>query len=275
MSSDLEARVRRANPMTRQDQLDQIFGEEASRRLLRVIHQRRVGRMTETIKDQTQSGPVPTPEPRGRRGWLVAAAAAAVTALLAGSVLIVTAVAGPDSAAPPAGTEPVAVVDSAYEALNAGDVDGWMAHFTADHFENPPLVAGLHDVLAAAGHRKETLEPCRPIGEEQVECTVRDVNDFHGAAGITITLRERFTVNEDARISATDTTVISFTQPGYYTFTQTFWSWMEDAHPEIHAENRPVLVAHWPEEPEQIRVALEYLDEFLAQSDLYPITDGS
>jgi hypothetical protein len=129
--------------------------------------------------------------------------------------------------------EPVAVIDSAYEALNAGDVDGWMAHYTADHFENPLLVASLHDVLAAAGQRKEMLEPCRPIGEEQVECTVRDVNDFHGAAGITITLRERFTVNEDGRISATDTTVISFTQPGYYTFTQTFWSWMEDAHPRF------------------------------------------
>lgn len=206
---------------------------------------------------------------------MIAAATAAVTALLAGSVLIVTAVAGPDSAAPPAGMEPVAVIDSAYEALNAGDVDGWMAHYTADHFENPLLVASLHDVLAAAGQRKEMLEPCRPIGEEQVECTVRDVNDFHGAAGITITLRERFTVNEDGRISATDTTVISFTQPGYYTFTQTFWSWMEDAHPEVHAENRPVIVTHWPKEPEQIRVGLEYLDEFLAQSDLYPITDGS
>jgi hypothetical protein len=272
MTPDLETRVRRANPMTRQDQLDQIFGEEASGRLLRDIHHRKVGRMTEATKERTRTTPPPT---RRRWGWLIAAATAAVTALLAGSVLIVTAVAGPDSAAPPAGMEPVAVIDSAYEALNAGDVDGWMAHYTADHFENPLLVASLHDVLAAAGQRKEMLEPCRPIGEEQVECTVRDVNDFHGAAGITITLRERFTVNEDGRISATDTTVISFTQPGYYTFTQTFWSWMEDAHPEVHAENRPVIVTHWPKEPEQIRVGLEYLDEFLAQSDLYPITDGS
>ncbi len=272
MSSDLEPRVRRANPMIRQDQLDQIFGEETSGRLLRDIHHRKVGRMTEATKERTRTTPTPTPR---RRGWLIAAATAVVTALLAGSVLIVTAVAGPDSAAPPAGTEPVAVVDSAYEALNAGDVDGWMAHYTADLFENPLLVARLHEVLAAAGHRKEMVEPCRLIGGGQVECTVRDVNDFQGAAGITITLREVFTVNEDGRISATDTTVLTFTQPGYFVFAQAFWDWLRVAHPDVHAENRPTITTHWPERPEQILVALDYLDEFLAQSDVYPVTDGS
>ena len=43
----------------------------------------------------------------------------------------------------------------------------------------------------------------------------------------------------------------------------------------FEAVGEPIIVTHWPKEPEQIRVALEYLDEFLAQSDLYPITDGS
>lgn len=269
MSSDLETRVRRANPLTRSDQLERLFGDDASGRLLRDI--RRAGPMTETTKERTLTA-APT---RPRRGWLIAAGPAAVTVLLAGTLIVISANAGPDSAAPPAGTDPVSVVTSAYEALNAGDVDGLMQHYTDSAFENPAQTTVLYEVLAAINTRIEVLEPCRLIDAGQVECVVLEANDFHGAGGITITRRELFTVNDASRISGVDVTVLSFTQPGYYTFTQVFWDWMRETYPDVHAEIRPALITHLPQDPEHIRAALGYLDEFLAQSDPYPVTDGS
>jgi RNA polymerase sigma-70 factor (ECF subfamily) len=52
MSLDIEARVRRANPLTQSDLLEQRFGEDASLRLLGDIDDRRAGRMAETTKNQ-------------------------------------------------------------------------------------------------------------------------------------------------------------------------------------------------------------------------------
>ena len=269
MSSDLETRIRRANPMARPDQLEQLYGEDMSSRLLGDI--RKADRMVETTQERTPRTSVPK---SSRRGWLIAAAAA-VAVLVAGGLFVI-AIPGSETAAPPAGTDPVAVVNSAYDSLNDGDVGGWMEHYTADTFDEQ--VADLYEVLAVAGHRKEALEPCREIGETpggeaQVECSILEVNDFQGAAGITLTLREVFVVNADSRISSADVTVVSMVQPGYYAFAQSFWDWLLVAHPEVHAANRPQLTTHLPDSPDQMRVALEYLDEFLAQSDVFPVTD--
>ncbi len=93
MSLDIEARVRRANPLTQSDQLEQLFGEDASPRLLRDIHDSRAGRMTETTKNQQPVGVQPVPEPTGRhlvsrrrpqggRGPLLAVATAVVVLVI-------------------------------------------------------------------------------------------------------------------------------------------------------------------------------------------------
>jgi hypothetical protein len=238
--------------------------------------------MTETIEDRTQSGPVPTPAPRGRRSWLIAAGAAAITVLLVGTLLAVTSIGDTKTAAPPTGTDPITVVTSAYDALNAGDVDTWAAHFTdgAVIFGLPrPTAIDLARIQAAANYRAEPVESCRLVdpagGEAAVECTVIERNDFFGAGGISLTRTERFVVNEDSRIDGATATVVAMTQPGYYVYSQAFWDWMSDAHRDVFDEIRPQIRTHPPADPAHMRTALGYMDEFLAQSDQFPVTDGS
>ena len=57
MSVDVESRVKRANLITRDEQLEQLFGDETSNRLLLDILAKKEGRMTDTRPDQQ-----PTPE---------------------------------------------------------------------------------------------------------------------------------------------------------------------------------------------------------------------
>lgn len=52
MSVDIEARVRQANPVSRDEQIDQLYGADTSRRLLSDIRDLKEGRMTETRKSQ-------------------------------------------------------------------------------------------------------------------------------------------------------------------------------------------------------------------------------
>ena len=52
MTLDIETRVRRANPLITAEQLQQLFGDDASARLLRDIHHKREGRMTETTENR-------------------------------------------------------------------------------------------------------------------------------------------------------------------------------------------------------------------------------
>ena len=101
MSVDIEARVRRANPLTHTEQLEQLFGEDASRRLLRDIHHKREGRMSDTTENQQPTNvqdrtpatrqkterPTPSRGPSRKRGLLVAAAALVVAIIAAGVVI--------------------------------------------------------------------------------------------------------------------------------------------------------------------------------------------
>ena len=66
MSVDIETRVRAANPLTRDEQIDQLFGDDVSLRLLRAIHDRREGRMTEQRQEE-QPPTVAPDKPRAIR----------------------------------------------------------------------------------------------------------------------------------------------------------------------------------------------------------------
>lgn len=228
---------------------------------------------------------------RSTRPWrLAAAAAAAVIVLVAATLAVLNGTNGEPDAAAPAGSDEMGVVLSAYDALNAGDIEGWLGHFSDDAVmfsaENTRLdetretTRKIYEVQAAANYRADVVEACRLVGPSlaggrQVECTIRESDDFHGPAGLSLTRRELFTVNDDGKISEVSAQVIAFTQPGYFVYNQAFYDWLRDAHPEVHAEIRPEITTHLPQTPEHVRAALEYLDEFIAQSDLYPVGDGS
>lgn len=287
--------MRRANPVPDDNQLLTTPGAIDAFVLSVKERSGLVGNMRETpietkdrapvhiVRDLDQAGPGVGQSTKRYRGW-VAAAAAAVAILVFGTTLVlISGTTGERDTAAPGTVDEVGIVLSAYEALNAGNIDAWLGHFTDDAliFGGTRLVAdNLYKVLSAANYHAEVVESCRRIeptsqGETQVECTIKETDDFHATGGITLTRKELFAVNQDSQISQVDAQVIAFNQPGYYVFNQAFFDWLRVAHPDIHAEIRPPITTHLPQDPEDMSTALRYLDEFLAQSDLYPITDDS
>lgn len=218
--------------------------------------------------------------PTGRlRGMTIAVGTAALTLLLFSATLVL--LQGESGTSAPAVSDPgpIRSVESAYTALNMGDIDQWLAHFSDDALifgQTKPVTEKLYAVLSAANYKAtptefcEQLEPETP-GESLVACTITETNDFHGGGGISLTREEVFVVDEQGLITGATARVLTFTQPGYYTFNQAFFDWLRTAHPAVHAEIRPTITTHLPAEPEHMQAALEFLDEFLAQSERYPI----
>jgi hypothetical protein len=203
-------------------------------------------------------------------GWLVAVAAAVVV-LAVGAVLALLDSPATVPPAGPTGPDQIAYVERAYEALNAGDVDGWAALFAGD--ADARSQRDLLSVLAAAHYRVEAVEPCASPERDVVVCTVTETNDFFAAGGLSLTKTEIFTFDGDGRISGRESAVRSMTQPGSYVYTQAFNEWMRRAHPDVYADIRPEIITHLPQTPEDMRRALDYVDEFVAQSDRFPVGD--
>lgn len=127
----------------------------------------------------------------------------------------------------------------------------------------------------AIGYRAEIVEPCRALDAAAsavvVECTIRESDDFHAPGGVFYMKSETFTVDPQGRINLAEVSVLEFTGGGYFVYNQAFFDWLRDAHPDVHAEIRPALITHLPEDPDDMRRAMGYLDEFLTQSDVYPV----
>jgi hypothetical protein len=217
---------------------------------------------------------------RGLHGIRVAVGTAALTLLLFSATMVFLQQ-GPEESAPAVREpDPMGRVESAYAALNSGDIDQWLTHFADDALifgQTKSLMGDLYTVLSAANYTATPTDPCQQLegeipGESVVTCTITETNDFHGGAGISLVREETFVVTEPGLISKANARVVNFTQPGYYVFNQAFFDWLRNAHPEVHSEIRPAITTHLPSDPDHMRVALEFLDEFLEQSELYPVT---
>lgn len=245
---------------------------------------------------QTQEKPIiQQPEPPGppRHRWLVPALAGAATVIIA--IVVGVALFGgndePDvtndgpQPSPTETTTPaeaalpeVAVVMSSYEAMNNGDIDGYLALFTEEAAARERRE--FLQVLVNMNQQSELAEPCRlieptPAGEARVACTATLSDDFHGPGGLTATVAETFVVTDTGEISLRFTTEENF--DGILEFNLAFGEWLMVAYPEVHADIAPLEAGRIPgageldDEPDDMLVALEYVDEFVAQSDDYPI----
>lgn len=142
MSQDLESLVRRADLLTFDDQLEELFGDDLSPRLLRLVTQKKEGRMTDTTPapdSQGSKAPSPTRDrqiedrapwprrssrPKGHRPWVPALTAAAVVVAIGVGAFMFLGGEEP----PPAATDTEAMMSQAVElaeqyveALNSYD----------------------------------------------------------------------------------------------------------------------------------------------------------
>ena len=210
-----------------------------------------------------------------RQTRLVLGAAAAILALIV-AIGAITVLGGEDVAVEPE----VAVALSYYEALNNGDVDGWLATLTAERAQTELLESGdvILQSLANANREIEVVEPCRLIapsftGVARVQCTVTERDDFSGAGELRFSYTDTFVVDENGQIVSVDG---DFDFTVAQEFLVAFWDWLEVAHSDIYAELAPRDHESLPglrdRHPDDMLLALDYVDEFVAQSDKYPIS---
>jgi hypothetical protein len=224
-----------------------------------------------------------------RRLWGLVAAAVVIVAL--GTWAVIAGGGGDVIIAPTQTTlDPAVLVDPvlAYiDALNDGDLDRWLSTLSEDYAQTVQITDTYDTARTSvnANIRLEIVEPCGVIepsssGIERVQCTITYANDFHDTGGVSPTVITTFFVDENGKIRLIRSEGDDSAQ---FEFTIAFWDWLEVAHPDVYA---PIKPAHhtsvagfrsdtFDRHPEDMFVVLEYVDEFVAQSAVYPVDSNT
>lgn len=189
----------------------------------------------------------------------------------------------------------VTTVEAAIAAYNAGDIDALMAitepgeemvlGMVVDWVLGPE---GFVEAKMAAGARFVLDEPCRDgASAGTVVCTGADTNQYWAAAGLdrqgeyVLIVEDGVIVESVFTHDGTSPVGESDLEPA--AFGNAFLSWFEETHPEV-VEGLPGYEGEGPGESRisfsssgvpiaaAMPTALEYVEEFVAQSPDYPVT---
>jgi hypothetical protein len=170
----------------------------------------------------------------------------------------------------------VAAVVSAIEAKNRLDLEGWLAAHEGGARQGVPIFA--EQILMNAQQQWEIVDPCHATGEDgsggtSVECELKDINDFWGVGGISDTRFQLFWVNAEGLITNTN----SFSSGNRDIFNQAFHQWLGDTYPGVDyglgaiSRSGPGFDT---QDPDHMLIAVDYVEEFVGQSDVYPLDLG-
>jgi len=271
MSVEVESRVKRANLITSYEQLDQVFGDETSNRLLLDILAKKEGRMTDIRPDQqTTSEKVPTDRttartPQKLRLGVVFAALAVIMAVGIGFVLVNDS----NTAAGPA-LSPVEIGESYINAIDEWDSDAALALLAPGAVmanglpESPSDIPAVFDFYRANDWRWTATE-CQQtnVGEPAVvNCTYTNQNAWAraldlelvpgGAYEFVITNGEIGEVRHNHK-----------DQPEWGIFTL----WMMNNHNDDYLVMVPDRCCRPSVTPEAIVLWEKYTNEFVAEQD--------
>jgi hypothetical protein len=177
----------------------------------------------------------------------------------------------PTSVPPTAGVaeSPVdrqAVLQEHIELRNTGQMLASVELATVDLAEE---YRGRLGGLEAWNFRSEQAEPCKEYSPGNFLCDMLERTDFHAVGGFG-PWNDRMTVkiNEAGIITQTSHQTNTAVN-GIAVFNRSFRSWLADAHPD-EAEKMNVLMG--PNfTAEDALIALQYVEEFVAQSEDYPV----
>ena len=170
----------------------------------------------------------------------------------------------------------MATIEAMVEARNTGDFDAWRAFFPAerpriwdDTVEDESELDWQRSYMAA-NEIWTITGPCQSQGNG-VQCPMTLVNDFFGPAGLFFRTGVDFSFNDDGEISYLGSNTWEIAgDPGE--FSEAFDTWLFDAQPDVYASFVPrVEGENGLPSAEDMPTALGYVDEFIAQSDSYPL----
>jgi hypothetical protein len=148
-----------------------------------------------------------------------------------------------------------------YAALNAEDVDRMLVVWpTGDRETFSVVTAGLHARVSVT---------CRPGDDRDatVEC-VEDLgrNDLYTPAGVTGQVTVLYTIADGVIV---DHEVIEPAE-SVVAFEEAFSTWLETTHPDVHASYQAEGTSPFATVEDALE-AIALVDEFLAESDDYPL----
>ncbi|MEM7288616.1 MAG: hypothetical protein AAF480_19895, partial [Actinomycetota bacterium] len=170
--------------------------------------------------------------------------------------------------------EEIAVVGEFLEASNAVDLDT-VASLVADDFaeEFVPYATLVAEGTAAAAGQSRFDGPCEVTnaadGATIAACPAVTTDDFIGPGIGGYVSTWTFTISDD-QITGLDIRLVNAEQLKVGVYWRDFWVFLQRDHPDVFEAVEPETFQQAPGgtgDAEQMRVALEYLDEFLEQSD--------
>lgn len=183
------------------------------------------------------------------------------------------------------GSEQIDLVMRSIAAWNAGDFEAWTGFYvpqTEDDFLFSHSVMNSNEQIEVTGQCEMTEEG---VDSVTIECPIYVKDDFHGAGGLSSDATMTVVVSDTGLILDESRTTYEEDDgqccPRWETFHQSFFRWLLDAHPDVYAEIGPEdlsdawqLPGYAGGDPEHMKIALEYVDEFVAQTRAYPLRDG-
>ena len=268
MSVELEARVRRANLITRDRHLERLYDDDLSRRLLRDIYSKKEGRMTDTT-DRPQ--PVPVPDawigkpsvPTRIRRASAAWGVASLVIVLAIGAIVAQVNRGPDLATA------VGVAEAYMVAINEHDVDTVLSMLADDAVVESDWDATTLTDLPARIEFERIIgmtyhwDACIEDAPGQVRCPYQGSNHLSRALGVGLSGANRFEFTiEDGMIEH----VANFESEGLQSEARVaetiepFEAWVLENHPEDYG--RVFSPPLWRAQP--MALWEEYVPEFVA-----------
>jgi len=174
--------------------------------------------------------------------------------------------------------EAIEVVVLALDAKNDLDLDRWLAAFHGGARKGVPLFA--EEILMNANQRWEIVEPCRVVdesaaGDTIVDCLIVNTDDFWGVGNIYEPRTLTFHVNDDGKLTTREgvTNRTTFRSPERNAFNRSFHQWLSDTYPDVYSGG-PTPSHSGPgfdtQNSDHMLIAVDYVEEFVAQSDIYP-----
>lgn len=142
--------------------------------------------------------------------------------------------------------------------------------------------AGVHISVIEPCHRVDTSELVTASDPDHVmvECTVEMTFDYFLAGGVTDSGAMAFVVAADgAIVDDSDELYVVDGEccPALGDFNMAFYAWLETAYPDVLDQIDPGDGSRfaWPgfmtRNPDHMSIAMQYVDEFVAASDVYPL----
>ena len=226
------------------------------------------------IMQEAQRSTVRSDAPN-RNVWIIGVAAAVVLAVGVVVAMLVATQQEPAQPAPVEGAAQIAAVETWIDAKNTGDWEALIGGLVGEERDGFAAYKNQFDAGLVANERLTIIEPCvyggeTDSGQPTVVCGLTRTNDFTDTLGVVDSGRSEFVLDADLGIVAWNDNLESNDPDDDHVMA--FMLWMLTEHPREYVQLSAYASNWYARTPRDMEIALSFVEEFAAQSDVYPLT---